>query len=76
MEDYVDIVIPLKNNTHGKKKMLSFEMITRWFNMKSILDGSEQVVTPYQDFPFKFNNFPIFWAIYISQLVPISNGRK
>ena len=38
MEDCVNIVIPWGNNTHGKKKMLIFEMITRWFNMKAILD--------------------------------------
>ena len=47
MEYYVEIVIPLKNNTHGKKKMLSFDMVTIWFNMKAILDRSEKKVTPY-----------------------------
>ena len=36
-EEYIDIIIPLKNNTRGKKKVLIFEMITRWFNMKEIL---------------------------------------
>ena len=39
-EEYVEIIIPLKNNTHGKKKMLILDMITRWFNLKAILAGS------------------------------------
>ena len=38
MEDYAEIVTPLKNNTHGKKNILSFYMVTIWFNMKAILD--------------------------------------
>ena len=37
MEYYVEIVIPLKNNTNGKKNMLSFDIITIWFKMKAIL---------------------------------------
>ena len=47
---HTEIVMPLKNNTFGNKDIMSFEMITRWSNMKFTLSGSGKGVTLYQDF--------------------------
>ena len=67
----------MRNDTHEKNKMLSFEMITRWFNMKAILDVSKERVTLYKDFYLlKSTNYANFWAIHLSRLVLIYNGRK
>ena len=38
-EDYVDIFIALKYNTHRKKNMLIFNLIKIWFIMKAIVSG-------------------------------------
>ena len=74
-EEYVDIFMPLKNNTHRKKKMLIFDMITRWFNMKTILAGSGKRGTPFQFFSvYSQQILPIFWPLHHAWLVPISDG--
>ena len=36
-EDFSEIIMPPKKNICGKREMLSFDMITRWFNIKDKL---------------------------------------
>ena len=41
-EEYAYIIMPMQNNTHRKRDILSFEMITRCYNLKVKLVGSRK----------------------------------
>ena len=48
-EDFVGLFLPLGKNQQGKKEMVSFELLTKWNNLKSTLAGAGKGGTYYTD---------------------------
>ena len=48
-EDFVGLFLPFGKNQQGKKEMVSFELITKWTNLKSTLAGAGKGGTYYTD---------------------------
>ena len=48
-EDFVGLFLPFGKNQQGKKEMVSFELLTKWTNLKAILAGAGKGGTYYTD---------------------------
>ena len=48
-EDFVGLFLPFGKNQQGKKEMVSFELLTKWTNLKATLAGAGKGRTYYTD---------------------------
>ena len=48
-EDFVGLFLPFGKNQQGKKEMVSFELLTKWTNLKAKLEGAGKGRTYYTD---------------------------
>ena len=46
-EDFLGLLLPFGKNQQGKKEMVSFELLTKWTNLKSTLAGAGKGGTYY-----------------------------
>ena len=65
-EDYVGLFLPFGKNQQGKKEVVSFELLTKWTNLKATFAGAGKGGTYYTDFvPFSVEEIREHVGLYV-----------
>ena len=75
-EDFVGLLLPFGKNQQGKKEMVSFELLTKWTNLKATLTGAGKGGTYYTYcVPLSAEEIREHVGLYVLSQVQISAQR-